>query len=566
MIGSDCIENLLYQHGVRHVFGYSGSMMLRIMDSIYRKGRIEFHHTFNEQGAALAADGYARMTGKLGVVLVTSGPGAINALAGVADAYLDSVPLLCITGQDYSSHVQCCNGARMNGFQDLDIAAISKTITKYSVQIQSQGEMGYEMEKAMEIAVSGRKGPVLVDIPMDFQFMEMPESVLRYFGEADGGPMQPTIDQIHMLTEQLQIAQRPLIITGGGTRMAGASRELSTLVERTGIPLVCTLNGLDCGAPIYGFAGMFGKTYANLTIKSADLIIAIGVRFGNQQVGKLPVDYTSAQILHIDVDKSELGRIFKEETGVLADAKVFLQKLQEWADAYSYRIPAKWEQILQDWKKELSGRDYVNCQELMDPVHVVQTLCKHASVNDVVVADVGQNEMWTAQGFVTGKGLRFLCSSGYGTMGFSLPCAIGASYANSTGSIYSFMGDGGFQMNMQELAFLKLHPRRLKCIVFNNGTLGMMREVQKLYYDSKFYGNNEADFFCPDLQALAHTYDLHYFLLSCNDNKKIYEEIAACQEPCIVDCRVSRDSREHSRADDASLLNERLRWLRSQYD
>lgn len=553
MIGAEYIENVLYEAGIRHVFGYSGSMMLRIMDTIYQKDRITFHQMFHEQAASFAANGYARISGSIGVALVTSGPGAINVLAGIADAYLDSIPLLCITGQDNSHNVLRRNNARMNGFQDIKIADIVKPIVKYSVIIKSQKEIVYELEKAIYIANEGRKGPVLVDIPMDFQYLKMPEDIFHFAIKKKRRRLECDIG---MITRRLMQAKRPLILIGGGVRLAHIGEELGEFLSRTHIDAVTTLNGIDSGIKAYGFSGLFGCLYANIAVYCADLIIALGTRLGQQQVGKSISDYTQADIIHVDIDKAELGRVFEQEIKIHEDLSSVVQALNKWRTKTQYEVPREWREKLLEWKEMYSNNRYkIKTDGGVDPIMLVKEITSSLPIDSIITADVGQNEMWTAQGIVRIGESRFLCSSGYGSMGFSLPAAIGASYANPNRDIVAFMGDGGFQMNMQELEYLKLHQINIKLIIFNNNTLGMMREVQRAHYDGKYYGSNINEFQCPNLKKIADAYNMPYYLVEKNSDLNVME-ILCNTKSCIVDCRVNIDCQMKNRYDDVDRIKE----------
>ncbi len=553
MIGAAYIERILYESGIRHIFGYPGSMMLRIMDTVYKKGRITFHQMFHEQAASFAASGYARASGEIGVVLVTSGPGAINALAGVADAYLDSIPLLCITGQDNSNNVLRKNGARMNGFQDIRIADIARPIVKYSVMVKTQEEMIYELEKALYIANEGRKGPVLIDIPMDFQYLEMPDKILRFFPENRN---EGSDCDITLIASRLMQAKRPLVLVGGGVRWANVGADLNAFLSKTGLEAVVTLNGIDSGINAYGFSGLFGSIYANMAIYCSDLIIALGTRLGNRQVGKNISDYTHADIVHVDIDKTELGRIFANEVRVFNNLSFVIKALNNWELKAQYEVPDRWKKQLLEWKEEYRESRYtIKPNDGINPINFVKTIVDCLQAGSIIVADVGQNEMWTAQGIDRIGELRFLCSSGYGSMGFSLPAAIGASYVYDDRKVVAFMGDGGFHMNMQELEYIKLHRNNIKIIVFNNNTLGMMREVQRVHYDHKYYGSNTAEFQCPDLRKIAYAYDIPYYIVEKESDFDITKWLEN-NNPCIVDCRVNMDCQMKNRYDDMELIKE----------
>lgn len=556
MNGAEFIVDTLVRNGIKDVFGYSGSAMLKIMDTMIESGKIHFIQNFHEQASAFAADAYSRVKGEMGCVLATSGPGTINILGGIADAYYDSIPLLAITGQDYSNNVTRKNGVRQNGFQDLDIVSVSKPITKYSVLISSIDDLAFELEKAIWIANEGRKGPVLVDVPIDIQFAEMPLSP-RHFRKPLAEYCVPA-SVLNEFNHMLSLSRRPVILAGGGIRLANAVDELKKFTEYTKIPVVATLNGIDCGLPIYGFSGLYGQTYANRVIYNADYLFVLGARMGQRQVGKKLEDYTLAKIVHVDIDSNELGRALEEEVSIVSDLKVFLNAYNKefLTKENAYTCEKGWLSQIEEWKSSLYTRNELN--EGLDPVNFVRKLAQMLPEESIMTADVGQNQMWVAQGLEMGRGLRVLNSSGYGSMGFSLPAAIGASIAHPQNVVCAFMGDGGLHMNIQELEFLKLHHPNVKCIVFNNNTLGMMREVQKLYYNNHFYGSNIEVFQSPDLEKLADAYGVSYVCIESINDLDVLSAVFEKEDSYIIDCRIQFESLLINRYDELLIIKERL--------
>lgn len=546
------IAQFLVQKGVRHVFGFQGGAILKLLDEMIATGAIRYVQNYHEQASAFAADAYARVTGGIGVALATSGPGATNLITGIANAQMDSIPTFFITGQDYTAHVrQATNGARSNGFQDLDIVSVVRPITKYAVMLTDPKRVRYEVEKAYWHATSGRPGAVVLDVPIDIQFKEVDVSTLEGFTPEESAA--PFADLIPVITAMEQ-AKRPLILVGGGVRIARAEEEVRALATRSGIPVISTLNGLDVVEGTFGFAGLHGNVCANLAVQNADLIIACGVRFGQRQVGKKPENYTSATVIHIDIDPSELGRIFPSEIAVQSDLKIFLQRLLSATQAQVWADHTAWRAQIQDWQTRYRACAYLNTDGL-DPVQAVETFLPYCSDNAIFVNDVGQNQMWVAQGFAARRERRLLNSCGLGSMGYSLPAAIGAKIAYPDRQVIAFMGDGGLQMNVQELMFLGHQRLGVKCVVFNNNTLGMMREVQARYYHEHYYGSNPQEFACANLEKLADAYGLRFARVRSLEDIAATTPLLADDAPCIIEWVIPFDSKLSNRYDEADIFS-----------
>ncbi|MCM1251826.1 MAG: thiamine pyrophosphate-binding protein [Clostridium sp.] len=530
MTGADYIVNLLLRKGITEVYGYPGSAMMKLMDTMIQSEKISFRQNYHEQACAFAADGYARTTGEMSVLLVTSGPGAINALAGIADAYCDSIPMLCITGQDNTSYVLRNGQTRQKGFQDLNIASIAAPITKYSVMITSIENLAYEMEKAITIANTGRKGPVLVDIPLDIQFALMPD-VLRHYEDKCNINSEVKSNDIEKSLEMIRQATRPLILAGGGIRLSGAVEEFRTFLDKTKIPMVATLNGLDCGSAVYGFSGTYGHVYANIALAHTDCLLVLGARLAKHQVGKELDKYTSAKIIHIDIDDNELERVLKGVLTIKCDIKQYLQEANARLMSHESFSFDKWWKQLDFWKRQT---DFLYQESVIEYIRAISL---KLSTETVVTADVGQNQMWVAQGISLKGNMRLLNSGGYGSMGFSLPAAIGASIARNNQMVVAFMGDGGFQMNIQELQYLKLNNPNIKCIIFNNNTLGMMKDVQRQFYNSHFCGSSPEYYQCVNVSNIAQAYGLKYYLVDLDsawDDTSYLNNSDACLVECII--------------------------------
>lgn len=552
MTVADYIARFLVSKGVRHVFGFQGSAVLKLIDAMVGTGNIEYIQNFNEQASAFAADAYARIRGDLGVAIATSGPGAVNLISGIANAYFDSIPVLFITGQDYLAHITQHRNARQNGFQDLDIISMIRPISKYAVLITEAERIRYELEKACWLAENGRKGSVVVDIPIDIQFKEIDVNSLPGFTPEKCICFEPDVEAV--LTK-LETAERPLILAGGGLRLAGALSEFETFLNKSNIPVITTLNAVDLTVASYGFSGLHGHTCANLALKHADLVLALGTRFGHRQIGKNMEQFSTAECIRVDIDPNEFGRTFvKENLALLCDLKTFLQRMNT---CQYTRDRSIWHTKLTEWREVYADTVCLNEDTGLDPIRLVREVAKHYAPNAVLTTDVGANQIWTVQGFTKQADERLLCSSGFGAMGYSLPAAIGASYLVDS-AIICFTGDGGLQMNLQELNTLSLRRNNIKCIVFNNNTLGMMLEVQDRYYHKHHYGTTEQEFTCPDLKKLAACFGLEYITIhDANDLSKL-KEVFANNQPWLVDVCVAREAKVSNRYDDIVLATEEL--------
>lgn len=543
------IANFLVEKGVKHVFGYQGGAILKLVDEFVATGNIEFIQNYHEQGSAFCADAYSRVTGNLGVALATSGPGATNLVTGIVNANLDSIPTLFITGQDYKANITNNNGARQNGFQDLDIVSVVKPVTKYASLIIDPARIRYELEQAYFWATQGRPGAVLLDIPIDIQFAEIdPQALEGFIPPAAPAPLAIDIGEV---IRAMQVANRPLILVGGGIRLSRAHEMCCEFAQMTNIPVISTLNGLDVFEGNYGFAGLYGNTAANLAAQNADLMIVLGARLGQRQVGKTPESYTKARIIHVDIDTIELKRVFSNELAINTHLATFLAELLPALREVNLPDYSSWHQTIRNWQKKYHSNVLINDRGL-DPVRVVEEMLQLLSPNAILTNDVGQNQMWVAQAFKAKKGQRLLNSVGLGSMGFSLPAAIGAKFAAQERQVVSFMGDGGLQINIQELMLVGMRQLALKCVVFNNNTLGMIREVQIRYYKANYHGANPQEFGCVDLEKLAQTYDLGYRLLESLEDIATLGDVFLDNLPYIIEVPIDLDSKLTNRYDEAA--------------
>lgn len=546
---AEYITEFLIKNNVKHIFGYQGGAILKLVDTMVESG-IEYFQNYHEQASAFCADAYARVNGDLGVAISTSGPGATNLVTGIANAYFDSIPTLFITGQDYTTNIKKPGNARQDGFQEVDIVSLVKPITKYAVTIMKAEDVKYEFEKAVYYAKSGRPGSVLVDVPIDIQFKEVDADKLKSFIPPVEEYYKSGVDKV---IEILKNASNPVVLVGGGVRLSGAVSEFEKFIAKTKIPVVSTLNALDCYFDAYSFSGLYGNTHSNLIINNADVLLVLGSRLGLRQVGKFKENYTSAKIIQVDIDINEKNRSLETDLFIHDNLKYFLNELINNAEKESFPDYSDWKKKADEWKEKYSKNTYVN-DDGIDPVEFVSKVGEYFDENAIITSDVGQNQMWVAQGFCPKRGQRLLNSSGHGAMGFSLPAAIGVKIAKPDAQVIAFTGDGGLQMNMQELLTVAHKNLNIKCIVLNNNTLGMMREVQSRYFDSRFYGAYERDFVCADLEMLAKAFGMDYLKVSQKSEIENIKNILKNDRPTIVDLRICSNSKLLNRYDEAEIF------------
>ncbi len=479
--GSQIFVDALIQEGVETLYGYPGGVLIPIYDALYDCTEIDVILTRHEQGAAHAADGYARATGKVGVCMGTSGPGATNLVTGIATAYLDSIPMVAISGQVASPLLGT------DAFQEADMVGITRPITKHNFLVQSIEELPEIMKKAFHIAKTGRPGPVLVDIPKDVttNFLEnysypTDVNIRSYKPKYDGHP-----GQIKKAAELIKAAKEPIIYAGGGIILSGAEKELLAFAEKIDAPVTTTLMGLG-GFPgthkqFLGMPGMHGSVVANLTLQRSDLIISIGARFDDRVTGNVSKFAPNAKIIHIDIDPASISKIIDVDVPVVGDAKNILTELTKIVEAGDY---SAWNKKTYDLKGDRLYK-YVESDTIIKPQYVIEQLYKETKGDAYVVTDVGQHQMWTAQYYLFNQPNRFLTSGGLGTMGFGLPAAMGAAMATKQ-PVWNISGDGGIQMNIQELATIKINNVPVKTIVLNNEYLGMVRQWQDLFFDKRY--------------------------------------------------------------------------------
>ena len=534
--GSDLVLETLRDLGIDTIFGYPGGAVLPLYDAIYNFKGIRHILGRHEQGCLHEAEGYAKSTGKLGVAVVTSGPGATNAITGIADAMSDSVPLLVFTGQVARA------GIGKDAFQEADIVGITMPITKYNYQVRETADIPRIITEAVHIATTGRPGPVVIDLPKDVSALE---TDFIYSPEIDLPSYQPTLEpndmQIKKILKQLSKAKKPVLLAGGGISYAEAAAELNEFAERYQIPVVTSLLGqgtIATSHPLFlGMGGMHGSFAANIAMTEADFMISIGCRFDDRLTGNPKTFAKNAKVAHIDIDPAEIGKIIAVDIPVVGDAKKALQQLL--AEPNVRNNTEKWiEKVTKDKNRV---RSYDKKERVVQPQAVIERVGELTNGDAIVVTDVGQHQMWTAQYYPYQNERQLVTSGGLGTMGFGVPAAIGAKIANPDKEVVLFVGDGGFQMTNQELAILNIYKIPIKVIMLNNHSLGMVRQWQEAFYDGR---TSESVFeTLPDFQLMAQAYGIKNYKF---DNPETLEkdlEVIMEDEPMFIEVDISR--KEH---------------------
>jgi acetolactate synthase I/II/III large subunit len=507
MRGARILLEALVREGVDTVFGYPGGAVLHIYDELAKMGpRLRHVLARHEQGAVHMAEGYSKATGKPGVVLVTSGPGATNTITGIANAYMDSTPLVVITGQVPRKMIGT------DAFQEVDTIGITRPCTKYNYMVRDVDELAGIVHEAFYLACSGRPGPVLIDVPKDVTAEKtrlVASATLSLPGYRP--PAAADQEQLERALERVLAATRPVLYVGGGIVHAGASEELLALADALHIPVTPTLMGLGCFPSAHplslGMLGMHGTYWANMAITEADLILAIGVRFDDRVTGALDKFAPHAEIVHIDVDDSSLGKNVPTHWAITGDAKVAMQQMLDALGAQGSRpsprrLDAWWKQI-EEWK-ERAPLAYASSQDVIKPQHLCEELDRLTRGEAIIATDVGQHQMWLAQYYGFRRPRQSLTSGGLGAMGYGFPAALGAQIALPDRQVIAFVGDGGFQMTAQELATAVQYGTNTKVVVMNNNSLGMVRQWQELFY-ARNYSHVDMEW-NPDFVKLAEAY------------------------------------------------------------
>lgn len=531
--GSDLVLETLRDLGVDTIFGYPGGAVLPFYDAIYNFKGIRHILGRHEQGCLHEAEGYAKSTGKLGVAVVTSGPGATNAITGIADAMSDSVPLLVFTGQVARA------GIGKDAFQEADIVGITMPITKYNYQVRETADIPRIITEAVHIATTGRPGPVVIDLPKDISALE---TDFIYSPEVNLPSYQPTLEpndmQIKKILKQLSKVKKPVLLAGGGISYAEAATELNEFAERYQIPVVTSLLGqgtIATSHPLFlGMGGMHGSFAANIAMTEADFMISIGSRFDDRLTGNPKTFAKNAKVAHIDIDPAEIGKIISADIPVVGDAKKALQMLL--AEPTVHNNTEKWiEKVTKDKNRV---RSYDKKERVVQPQAVIERIGELTNGDAIVVTDVGQHQMWTAQYYPYQNERQLVTSGGLGTMGFGIPAAIGAKIANPDKEVVLFVGDGGFQMTNQELAILNIYKVPIKVVMLNNHSLGMVRQWQESFYEGR---TSESVFdILPDFQLMAQAYGIKNYKFDNPETLAQDLEVITEDVPMLIEVDISR--------------------------
>ena len=533
----ECLSRL----GIKEIFGYPGGAVIPIYDELYSFKDIKHYFARHEQGAVHEADGYARSTGKVGVCLATSGPGATNLVTGIMTAHMDSIPLLAITGQVTSTLLG------KDAFQESDIVGITVPITKNNYLVQDIRELPRILKEAYYIASTGRPGPVLVDIPRDIQLEEIPYDEFKklYEQEFELEGYNPVYEghkgQIKTAIKMIKDSKKPLIIAGAGILKGHAYDELKEFVDKTNIPVAMTLLGLSSFPANHelalGMIGMHGTTYANYAANEADLVIAAGMRFDDRVTGNPQKFLPNAKIIHIDIDPAEIGKNKLIDVPIVGDLKNVLAELNQKVPKLSH---TKWLDEVAKLKKKYSLTFRKTEDDVLIPQEILFEINKLTKGEVIVATDVGQHQMWSAQFIKFNNPYSILTSGGAGTMGFGLPAAIGAQVANPDKKVLAIVGDGGFQMTFQELMMVKEYNLPVKIFIINNSYLGMVRQWQELFNDRRYSSVDLS--YNPDFIKIGEAYGIKSIQLKTKkDLKKHLKKILESDEAVLVECIVEKE-------------------------
>ncbi len=548
--GAQIILESLRKEKVEVVFGILGGSVLPIFDALY-DFPIRFILTRHEQGAAHMADGYARATGKVGVCMATSGPGATNLVTGIATAYMDSIPVIAFTGQVFTTMIG------NDAFQEADVTGITRPITKHNYLVKKVENLPKVIKEAFHIASTGRPGPVLIDVPKDVQ---MAETAYRYPSSVEMRSYKPTyeghIGQIKKAAEAMAKAQKPIIYAGGGVIASGAASELTKLARKANIPVTTTLLGLG-GFPetdklSLEMLGMHGTQFANHAIMESDLIIAIGARFDDRVTGKIDEFAPHARIIHIDIDPSSISKNVEVDIPIVGDARIVLRELIKHVSAKKY---APWQEKVKSWKEKFP-LSYKKGGKLR-PQFVVEQIYEVTKGKAIIATEVGQNQMWAAQFYKYTKPRTFLSSGGLGTMGYGFPAAIGAQVAYPDRVVFDIAGDGSFQMNIQELATAVTNKIPVKVAILNNQYLGMVRQWQELFYKKRYSHTSLAG--GPDFVRVAEAYGAAGILVEKKDEvKPALEKALSIDGPVVIDFRVAEEENVYPMVPAGAAVNQMI--------
>lgn len=561
LTGSEILCEALVREGVDLMYGYPGGAIMPFYDALTSYPSL--HHVLvrHEQAASHAADGYARATGKVGVCVATSGPGATNLVTGLATAFMDSVPIVAITGQVAWSLIG------RDGFQEIDIMGITQPITKHNFLVRSTDEIASVVHEAFRIARTGRPGPVLIDVPKNIQQQKAKyrasdyQTSLEYIEAQAANQVRPAEYLLKQAAELIKTAERPVIMAGHGVILSEAYAELRSLAEKTSIPVISTLLGLSAfpeAHPLFiGMAGMHGPAHVNHAISASDLIIGVGLRFDDRVTGKVEGFAPDARIIHIDIDASEMHKVKVATVPIVADAKAALAGLVETIEPTD---KSGWLREIRSWEaandERLQTREAHQDDELPDPMMILESIHKATKGEAIIVSDVGQHQMWTARFYPWSRLNSQITSGGLGTMGFSLPAAMGVKMALPDTPVWAVAGDGCIQMNIQELATLQQEGVAVKVAIMNNGYLGMVRQWQQFFHSRNY---SETPITGPDYTLLAPAYGLTGILVTRRDEvESAIQRAMETEGTVIIDFRIESEANVYPMVAPGKAINDMI--------
>ncbi|MFH1684406.1 MAG: biosynthetic-type acetolactate synthase large subunit [Candidatus Margulisiibacteriota bacterium] len=557
LTGAQALIESLKKEGVQVIFGYPGGTVLPIYDVLYSEKAIKHILTRHEQGAIHAADGYSRTTGKVGVCIATSGPGATNTITGIATAYMDSIPIIVITGQVATSLIG------RDSFQEADVTGITQPITKHNYLVKKAEDIPTVVKEAFHIAKTGRPGPVVIDIAKDAQVQKIK---FKYPDKVNLPGYRPTLKghprQIKAAAKMISIAKKPLLYVGGGIITSGAAKELKEFAIKLNIPVTTTLMGLGAFPEDHKLAlhmlGMHGTAYANYAVQECDLLIAIGARFDDRVTGHLPSFAPKAKHIHIDIDPAEIGKNVRVDVPIVGDAKQTLKDLIEKVSAGGGDKDKHeaWIKQIDEWKKKYPLK-YKEGKEIK-PQYVVEMIHEVTNGKAIICTEVGQHQMWAAQFYNYVKPRTWVSSGGLGTMGYGLPAAIGAQIGNPDKIVFDIAGDGSIQMNIQELTTAVIHKLPIKIAVLNNCFLGMVRQWQELLYDKRYSATNLCN--NPDLCKVAEAFGAAAIRVTKPEEvkKALEKALKITDRPVLLDFVVAKEENVFPFVPAGQALNEML--------
>ncbi len=577
---SDYLARFLVEQGVKTTFGITGGAVAHIFDSIGQNRGLEHICNHHEQASAMAADGYARISGEVGVGIATSGPGATNLLTGVCCSYYDSTPTVFITGQVPRSQLMGKSKVRQIGFQETDIVGIFKPVTKYASLVDSPEKIRYDLEKAFYLAKNGRPGPTLLDIPDDIQRADIdPSKLVPYSPEKAHRNLRPLADKVNSALELMARAERPIIILGSGVRLSGTYSSARKFIESTGFPVALTWGALDLFPDDYPLSvrdfGVTANRPGNFAVQNSDLVIALGTRLDTHETGSdLKTFARGAKRIVVDIDPEELAKY--EERGFNVDVPINTDLNEFFRMANPLIKKTKkdlsgWLERIAHWKKKypICRPEYYTDEEQINPYVFLQALSRETSEGDIIIPEAGCNVTWTMQGFPLKENQRMFTAFNHSPMGYGIPAAIGACFANGRKRVITVVGDGGFMMNEQELATIRKHNLPIKIFVMNNRGYGMIKQTQETWLGSRYMASSEDSFYLPDIPGLAraHGVERTESVLDIRELEKKIRGTLNYEGPALCDIGIHPDARIYPKLafgrpiEDSSPLLEREEFL-----